>query len=143
MYPDAEQRMEQLFAENPLMAKEFERHGKLRDDPRVTEVGRWLRKTSMDELPQLWNVLKGEMSLVGPRPYLVSQVPQMNGNSEIIWRATPGMSGLWQVSGRSEMAFEQRVDLDMYYVRNWSVWLDLVILARTVRCALFRRDGAY
>jgi Undecaprenyl-phosphate galactose phosphotransferase WbaP len=143
MYPDAEERMEQLFAENPLLAQEFEKHGKLRDDPRVTEVGRWLRKTSLDELPQLWNVLKGEMSLVGPRPYLVSQVPQMNGNSEIISRATPGMSGLWQVSGRSEMAFEQRVDLDMYYVRNWSVWLDLVILARTVRCALFRHDGAY
>jgi Undecaprenyl-phosphate galactose phosphotransferase WbaP len=143
MYPDAEQRMEQLFAENPLLAQEFEKHGKLRDDPRVTEVGRWLRKTSMDELPQLWNVLKGEMSLVGPRPYLVSQVPQMNGNNETISRATPGMSGLWQVSGRSEMAFEQRVNLDMYYVRNWSVWLDLVILARTVRCALFRRDGAY
>jgi lipopolysaccharide/colanic/teichoic acid biosynthesis glycosyltransferase len=143
MYPDAEQRMEQLFAENPLLAQEFEKHGKLRDDPRVTEVGRWLRKTSMDELPQLWNVLKGEMSLVGPRPYLVSQVPQMSGNSKIISRATPGMSGLWQVSGRSEMAFEQRVDLDMYYVRNWSVWLDLVILARTVRCALFTRDGAY
>ena len=129
MYPDAEQKLDQLFAENPLLAQEFEKHGKLRDDPRVTEVGRWLRKTSMDELPQLWNVLKGEMSLVGPRPYLASQVPQM--------------SGLWQVSGRSEMAFEQRVDLDIYYVRNWSVWLDLVILARTVRCALFRRDGAY
>jgi Undecaprenyl-phosphate galactose phosphotransferase WbaP len=143
MYPDAEQKLEQLFAENPLLAQEFEKHGKLRDDPRVTEVGRWLRKTSMDELPQLWNVLKGEMSLVGPRPYLVSQVPQMNGNSKIISRATPGMSGLWQVSGRSEMAFEQRVDLDIYYVRNWSVWLDLVILARTVRCALFRREGAY
>jgi Undecaprenyl-phosphate galactose phosphotransferase WbaP len=143
MYPDAEQRMEQLFAENPLLAQEFEKHGKLRDDPRVTEVGRWLRKTSMDELPQLWNVLKGEMSLVGPRPYLVSQVPQMNGNNKIISRATPGMSGLWQISGRSEMAFEQRVDLDMYYVCNWSVWLDLVILVRTVRCVLFRRDGAY
>jgi Undecaprenyl-phosphate galactose phosphotransferase WbaP len=143
MYPDAEQRMEQLFAENPLLAQEFARHGKLKDDPRVTEVGRWLRKTSMDELPQLWNVLKGEMSLVGPRPYLVSQMPQMNGNSRVISRATPGMSGLWQVSGRSEMTFEQRIDLDIYYVRNWSVWLDLVILARTVRCALFRRNGAF
>jgi Undecaprenyl-phosphate galactose phosphotransferase WbaP len=143
MHPDAEHRMAQLFADNPLLAQEFEKHGKLRDDPRVTVVGRWLRKTSMDELPQLWNVLKGEMSLVGPRPYLVSQVPQMNGNSSIISRTTPGMSGLWQVSGRSEMTFEQRVDLDMYYVRNWSVWLDLVILARTVRCALFERNGAY
>jgi Undecaprenyl-phosphate galactose phosphotransferase WbaP len=143
MYPDAEHRMAQLFADNPLLAHEFEKHGKLKDDPRVTVVGRWLRKTSMDELPQLWNVLKGEMSLVGPRPYLVSQVPQMNGKSGIISRTTPGMSGLWQVSGRSEMTFEQRVELDMYYVRNWSVWLDIVILARTARCALFRRDGAY
>jgi Undecaprenyl-phosphate galactose phosphotransferase WbaP len=143
MHPDAEHRLAQLFAHNPLLAQEFEKHGKLKDDPRVTVVGRWLRKTSMDELPQLWNVLKGEMSLVGPRPYLVSQVPQMNGNSGIISRTTPGMSGLWQVSGRSEMTFEQRVDLDMYYVRNWSVWLDLVILARTVRCTLFSRNGAY
>jgi Undecaprenyl-phosphate galactose phosphotransferase WbaP len=142
MYSDAEQRFEQLVFGNPLLAGEFERHGKLRDDPRVTRVGKWLRKLSLDELPQLWNVLKGDMSLVGPRPYLVSQVAQIKGSGMVIPQVAPGITGLWQVSGRSEITFEQRVDLDAYYVRNWSTWLDFVLLARTVRCVLLRR-GAY
>jgi Undecaprenyl-phosphate galactose phosphotransferase WbaP len=142
MYADAEQILEQLILENPVFAQEFEKHGKLTKDPRITRIGRFLRKTSLDELPQLWNVLRGEMSLVGPRPYLFSQLVQMSGSEALISRIAPGISGLWQVSGRSETTFEQRVDLDVYYVRNWSVWLDLVILVRTVGSVLFRR-GAY
>jgi Undecaprenyl-phosphate galactose phosphotransferase WbaP len=142
MYADAERRLEQLLRENTDLAREFQKHGKLKYDPRVTRIGRFLRKTSLDELPQLWNVLKGEMSLVGPRPYLYTQVSQMNGTSATISRVAPGISGLWQVSGRSTLPFEQRLDLDVYYVRNWSVWLDIVILARTMKSVL-SRVGAY
>jgi lipopolysaccharide/colanic/teichoic acid biosynthesis glycosyltransferase len=128
--------------ENPLAAKEFEKYGKLRDDPRVTRVGKWLRKFSLDELPQLWNVLRGEMSLVGPRPYLVSQARQIERAAGVISRVPPGITGLWQVSGRSEIGLEQRIDLDKYYVQNWSIWVDLVILARTMMIVFLRR-GAY
>jgi Undecaprenyl-phosphate galactose phosphotransferase WbaP len=142
MYVDAEQRLAQLMLENPVLAEEFVQHGKLKDDPRVTRVGRWLRKFSLDELPQLWNVLKGDMSLVGPRPFLVEQVTQLEGADVIVSRVPPGITGLWQVSGRSDMTFDQRIALDTYYVRNWSVWLDLIVLARTVSSVLLRR-GAY
>jgi Undecaprenyl-phosphate galactose phosphotransferase WbaP len=142
MYTDAEQRFEQLVLKNPLAAKEFASYGKLRDDPRVTRVGKWVRRFSLDELPQLWNVLKGEMSLVGPRPYLIDQVIQLEGAGGVISRVLPGVTGLWQVSGRSDITFEQRVILDTHYVRNWSIWLDLVILARTAKIVLFSR-GAY
>jgi lipopolysaccharide/colanic/teichoic acid biosynthesis glycosyltransferase len=100
------------------------------------------RRSSLDELPQLWNVLKGEMSLVGPRAYLFSQIPQLYSNTATVLRARPGISGLWQVSGRSETTFEQRVVIDIYYVRNWSVWLDLVILARTVKNVVLSK-GAF
>ena len=139
---DAEQKMEELFRANPLLAREFEEHGKLKNDPRVTRIGRWLRRLSLDELPQLWNVLKGEMSLIGPRPYLIEQAAQTTGAATVIARVGPGISGLWQVSGRSDMTIEERLALDLYYVRNWSVWLDLVILARTVRIMILR-SGAY
>jgi Undecaprenyl-phosphate galactose phosphotransferase WbaP len=142
MYTDAEQRFAQLMLEDSLLAKEFEQHGKLKDDPRVTRVGSLLRNASLDELPQLWNVLKGDMSLVGPRPYLVNQMTQLEGADAMISRVPPGITGLWQVSGRSNMTFEQRIALDTYYVQNWSIWLDLIILARTVSSVLLRR-GAY
>lgn len=142
MYLDAEHRLAGLFAEDSLLREEFEVHGKLKDDPRVTRVGRFLRKLSLDELPQIWNVVKGEMSLVGPRPYLSSQRSQVDESEAIILRVPPGISGLWQVSGRSDTTFEQRVSLDVYYVRNWSVWLDIVILARTLKTVL-RSRGAY
>jgi Undecaprenyl-phosphate galactose phosphotransferase WbaP len=141
MWTDAEQRVEELMKSDPVAREYFEKHGKIKDDLRVTRVGRWMRKFSLDELPQLWNVLKGEMSLVGPRPYLVSQVPQMSGAEMVILRILPGISGLWQVSGRSDLTFEQRIEMDSYYVRNWSVWLDLIILFRTV-VSVLRRRGA-
>ncbi len=121
---------------------EWELNYKLRDDPRVTAVGRFLRKTSLDELPQLWNVLRGEMSLVGPRPIVDAEIVRYGDGISLLGRVKPGLSGLWQVSGRSNTTYEDRVRLDMYYIRNWSVWLDIFILAKTCSVVL-RRQGAY
>jgi undecaprenyl-phosphate galactose phosphotransferase len=101
-----------------------------------------LRRISFDELPQLWNVIKGEMSLVGPRPYLPHEVEGLKQEMVIITKVTPGITGLWQVSGRSQLTFEERLKLDEYYVKNWTVWLDLVILLRTVK-VFFKAEGAY
>jgi exopolysaccharide biosynthesis polyprenyl glycosylphosphotransferase len=115
---------------------------KLREDPRVTRVGRFLRRTSLDELPQLWNVLRGEMSLVGPRPFAVGESAQITGWAERRLDTTPGMTGLWQVTGRADVAFDERVKLDYIYVTNWSLWWDARILLRTVP-AVLRRRGAY
>jgi len=142
MYQNAEARLQQLLEQDPNLREEYELFHKLKDDPRVTRAGRWLRKLSLDELPQLWNVIRGEMSLVGPRAYLPRELPAMAGSERIILRVLPGVTGLWQVSGRSEISFSGRLEIDIYYVRNWSVWLDLYILARTVWVVLFGR-GAY
>ncbi len=111
------------------------------EDPRITRFGRLLRKTSLDELPQLWNVLKGEMSLVGPRPYLPRESPDIGLPQSVILRVLPGITGPWQVSGRSHSSFDERVQFDVHYVRNWSVWLDLVILARTVSTVVLSRGA--
>lgn len=142
MYGDGEARLAKLLAENPALREEYERYHKLRNDPRVTRIGKYLRKYSLDELPQIWNVLKGEMSLVGPRAYLPRELPKMGGAEKIILKVLPGITGLWQVSGRNEVTFEERLKLDIYYVRNWSIWLDIYILARTVWVVLFGK-GAY
>jgi len=142
MYTNAEERLRHLLEQNPYMREEYELFHKLKNDPRVTRAGRFLRKLSLDELPQLWNVLRGEMSLVGPRAYLPRELPAMEGAERIILRVLPGVTGLWQVSGRSEISFSDRLEIDVYYVRNWSMWLDLYILARTVWVVLFGR-GAY
>jgi lipopolysaccharide/colanic/teichoic acid biosynthesis glycosyltransferase len=100
-----------------------------------------LRQTSLDELPQLWNVLRAEMSLTGPRPIVDAEVPKYGKVYALYQRIRPGMSGIWQVSGRSDTSYAERVEMDSYYVRNWSVWLDLVILARTVRCVALGRGA--
>jgi len=142
MYQNAEERLHQLLEQDPALREEYELFHKLKNDPRVTRAGRLLRKLSLDELPQLWNVLKGEMSLVGPRAYLPRELPAMAGAERIILRVLPGVTGLWQVSGRSEISFSGRLEIDIYYVRNWSIWLDLYILARTVWVVIFGR-GAY
>ncbi|TMA60094.1 MAG: hypothetical protein E6J75_01775 [Deltaproteobacteria bacterium] len=112
------------------------------DDPRVTPIGRLLRRLSADEWPQLYNVLQGDMSLVGPRPYLPGERPQMGALAQTILKAQPGMTGLWQVSGRNELSFDRRLQLDEYYVRNWSLWMDIVVLAKTVS-SVVRGWGAY
>ncbi len=138
---DAEQALDKYLHGNPDLRAEWENNHKLQADPRVTRIGHFLRATSLDELPQLWNVLRGEMSLVGPRPIVDAEVVKYGNVYELYKRVTPGISGFWQVSGRSDTSYEERVSLDAYYVRNWSVWLDLVILARTVSSVLFRRGA--
>jgi exopolysaccharide biosynthesis polyprenyl glycosylphosphotransferase len=138
MYQDAEARRAELVAANEASGPLF----KIRDDPRVTRVGRILRRSSLDELPQLLNVLRGEMSLVGPRPPLPSEVEQYEDWQLGRLRATPGMTGLWQVSGRSEVSFHDMVRLDLHYIRNWSLSLDLEILWQTFPAVLGNR-GAY
>jgi lipopolysaccharide/colanic/teichoic acid biosynthesis glycosyltransferase len=115
---------------------------KMAEDPRITPPGRWLRRLSIDELPQLLNVFRGEMSLVGPRPALPSEVSRYDTDVSRRLRVRPGITGLWQVSGRSDLSWEDTVRLDLYYVDNWSMLQDLTILARTLR-AVFRSDGAY
>ncbi|HWA75695.1 MAG TPA: exopolysaccharide biosynthesis polyprenyl glycosylphosphotransferase [Polyangiaceae bacterium] len=136
MYTDADRRLKDLLAKNAKLRAEYEEFHKLTNDPRVTKVGRFLRKYSLDELPQLWNVLVGEMSLVGPRPYLESEIPDMDQKESIILRVKPGITGIWQVTWRNQSTFEQRVQLDVEYVRSWSPWLDLYVLARTVPVVL-------
>lgn len=121
---------------------EWERDFKLRDDPRVTPIGRFLRRTSLDELPQLWNVLKGEMSLVGPRPIVEEELTRYGDQVGYYLETRPGITGLWQISGRNNTSYDDRVALDSWYVRNWSLWYDLVILVKTINVVL-RGKGAY
>jgi len=143
MHADAEERLQEQLGENDAMRRQWEANFKLPDDPRVTPLGRVLRQTSLDELPQVLNVLRGDMSLVGPRPlpaYHAREIPERLR----AWRETvrPGMTGLWQVSGRSDIGTAGIIASDAYYLRHWSIWLDVVILVRTVR-ATWQRTGAY
>ncbi len=143
MVNDAEEILAKWKAEHPeRWAAYRDNNFKLNDDPRVTPLGRLLRQTSIDELPQLWNALRGDMSLVGPRPLLRREIGDYGGNIQLYLTARPGLSGLWQVSGRSETQFSDRAQLDGWYVRNWSFWYDIVILFKTVRIVL-GRGGAY
>lgn len=142
MVPDAESVLQKLLKDRKDLSEEYHKYHKLREDPRVTRIGSFLRKTSLDELPQIWNVLKGEMSLVGPRPYLPRESRDVGKAQNEILRVSPGITGPWQVNGRNRLSFAERVQMDSLYVHNWSVWLDLLFLARTVHCVLFER-GAY
>lgn len=131
-----------ILAEHPELQEELRVNGKLKDDPRVTRVGNILRKTSLDELPQLINVLRKEMSIVGPRMISPPEMANYRQNGMNLLTVRPGITGLWQVSGRSDVSYEERVRLDMYYIRNWSVWFDVQIILRTIPAVLQRR-GAY
>lgn len=142
MVPDAERVLERLIATTPELRDEWERDHKLKDDPRITAVGRFLRKTSLDELPQLINVLKGEMSLVGPRPIVDAEMAKYGRAIRHYLSVKPGLTGLWQVSGRNDTDYFRRVAMDRYYAARASVGLDLVILVRTVMVVL-GRQGAY
>jgi Undecaprenyl-phosphate galactose phosphotransferase WbaP len=133
MYPDADARLKQILAENPAYREEWERNFKLAKDPRITPIGRLLRKTSLDELPQLINVLRGEMALIGPRPIIQDEVKYYGEDYEAFASVKPGLTGLWQVSGRSDVDYETRVAIDIYYVSNWSLWLDYYIFFATIR----------
>jgi lipopolysaccharide/colanic/teichoic acid biosynthesis glycosyltransferase len=142
MVPNAEEVLEHLLASDPDLRAEWDLNQKLKDDPRVTPIGRFLRACSLDELPQLWNVIKGDMSLVGPRPIMRSQVLLYGRNVVAYKLVRPGVTGLWQVSGRNLLGFRKRVAMDVVYVRNQSLLLDLWILAKTVFVVL-ARHGAY
>lgn len=141
MLADADERLAQMMAEDDAIRQEYLTYHKLEDDPRITRIGAFLRKYSLDELPQLINVLKGEMSLVGARPYLVRERPVMGDYAQIILQAKPGMTGLWQVSGRNEISFAERLELESHYVRNWTIWWDIIIMSQTIE-ALTSRRGA-
>jgi Undecaprenyl-phosphate galactose phosphotransferase WbaP len=143
MYEDADSRLGGYLKNNPTAREEWEKYKKLKSyDPRVTRVGRIIRKSSLDELPQLFNIISGKMSLVGPRPYLADELVGKESFVDRLAKAKPGITGLWQVSGRSELSFDERIALDDYYVRNWTLWLDLVILFRSIK-VLFSGKGAY
>lgn len=142
MVHDAETVLCRYFQHHPELRQEWEHQHKLRCDPRVTRFGKFLRRTSLDELPQLWNVLKDEMSLVGPRPIVEEEMVRYDKYLSEYLAARPGITGLWQVSGRNDIGYKQRVALDVQYVRNWSVWLDIFILARTLSVVVEGR-GAY
>jgi Undecaprenyl-phosphate galactose phosphotransferase WbaP len=142
MVENASRVLEWHLRAHPEMAIEWRQHHKLRHDPRVTRLGRFLRRTSLDELPQLWNVFRGDMSLVGPRPIVTEEIEKYREAYRLYTRVRPGLTGLWQVSGRNDTSYDERVALDTYYVRNWSPWLDVYLLARTVT-AVLARAGAY
>jgi len=143
MYINSQEILEKFLQENKDALLEWQTYKKLKSyDPRVTRVGRFLRKTSLDELPQIFNVIKGEMSLVGPRPYLPSEAEDMGDYKDYILLTRPGITGLWQISGRSDLSFEDRLKLDTWYVLNWSLWLDLYIILKTFLVVLSKK-GAY
>jgi Undecaprenyl-phosphate galactose phosphotransferase WbaP len=142
MVVDAEEQLELMLESNPQIREEWERNHKLKNDPRVTGIGRFLRRTSFDEFPQLINILKGEMSLVGPRPVVDEEVEKYGEDYNRIFSVKPGLTGLWQVSGRSDTDYAERVGFDTYYLQSWSVWLDLWILYKTVGVVI-RGKGAY
>lgn len=136
MHGDGERRLQELLARDSKLQAEYDAFHKLTVDPRVTRVGRFLRKYSLDELPQLLNVMFGDMSLVGPRPYLEREIPEMEQKEAIILRVKPGITGIWQVTERNASTFERRLHMDVEYVRSWSPWLDIYVLARTIPVVL-------
>ncbi|MDK2122977.1 sugar transferase [Parachitinimonas caeni] len=142
MIPNADQRLKELLAHDPAAREEWERDFKLKDDPRITPIGAILRQTSLDELPQLWNVLIGDMSLVGPRPIVEAEMPRYGADIDLYLSVRPGLTGLWQVSGRNNMSYTERVALDSYYVNNWSLFGDIKIIFKTA-LVVVRGDGAY
>ena len=142
MVPDAQQRLEEYLAENSAARQEWEESFKLTNDPRVTKLGAFLRRTSLDELPQLLNVLWGNMSLVGPRPIVRQEIERYGENIREYYMVPPGITGIWQVNGRRDTTYRERVAMDTWYVRNWSIWIDLVYLFKTVK-TVFTGKGAY
>lgn len=141
MYADSAERLEKLLSEDEAAAEEWSRNFKLARDPRVTPFGRFLRRTSLDELPQLFNVLMGQMALIGPRPIVADEVKYYGSSYETFASVRPGITGLWQVSGRSDTDYPRRVALDTYYVLNWSTWLDVWILLRTFLAVVLMRGA--
>ena len=141
MVANSDSVLEQLLASDPIALAEWQATQKLRLDPRVTRVGRLLRKTSLDELPQLFNVLRGEMSLVGPRPIVRAEISRYGSEIGYYYQARPGLTGLWQVSGRSDTSYAQRVELDVQYISTWTLWRDIVIVLKTIPAVVLRKGA--
>ncbi|WP_380179206.1 undecaprenyl-phosphate galactose phosphotransferase WbaP [Kalamiella sp. sgz302252] len=142
MVVNSKEVLEEVLRSDPAARAEWDKDFKLKNDPRITRIGHFIRKTSLDELPQLWNVVRGEMSLVGPRPVIEDELERYAGDVDYYFMAKPGMTGLWQVSGRNDVDYETRVYFDSWYVKNWSLWNDIAILFKTIGVVL-KRDGAY
>lgn len=143
MYVDCEDRLKKYLQENPRVREEWEKYRKLKNnDPRVTSIGRIIRRFSLDEIPNFINFFKREMNLIGPRPYMPEEKDLIGESYEFISRVKPGITGLWQVRGRNLLTFRDRVLLDEYYIRNWSLWLDIIILLKTIK-VFITREGAY
>ncbi|HVF24986.1 MAG TPA: undecaprenyl-phosphate galactose phosphotransferase WbaP [Anaerolineales bacterium] len=142
MTHNSEFALQEHLKEDAALQMEWKSNFKLREDPRVNTIGRFLRRTSLDELPQIWNVLKGEMSLIGPRPIVTEEIALYGDEFEIYKQVLPGITGLWQISGRNDLPYHDRVKLDVYYIQNWSIWLDIHILMHTLLATLQAR-GAY
>jgi len=139
MYIDNQGILDDYLKNNPDETEHYKIYHKYKNDPRITKVGKFLRKTSLDEFPQFYNVLKGNMNLIGPRPYMLSEKEKIGPfNEELILNVKPGITGLWQVNGRNELTFKQRVNLDAWYIQNWSLWMDFVIFMKTIKVVLYK-----
>lgn len=138
MYENSDELLKQYLLKHPDEVKYYDEYHKYQNDPRITKVGKFLRTTSLDELPQMINILKGEMSLVGPRPYMLNESDKLGINQHIILKVKPGITGLWQVSGRNNLTFKERNNLEIWYIKNWSLWADFVILFKTIKVVLLK-----
>lgn len=142
MVTNSQEILEKILAEDEERRIEWEKDRKFKDDPRITKIGKILRNTSLDELPQLWNILKGDMSFIGPRPVTYDELEKYGKYVDFVLSAKPGLSGMWQISGRSDTGYEERILLDMYYIQNWTIWLDIWIIIKTI-WVVIKRKGAY
>jgi lipopolysaccharide/colanic/teichoic acid biosynthesis glycosyltransferase len=144
MVPNADEVLLQMMATSPHLRQEFEDNFKLKDDPRITWIGKFLRVTSLDEFPQFWNVLKGDMSVVGPRPLVAEELSKYGHHIDKVLTIRPGITGLWQVSGRNDIPYPRRVQIDVYYVNARNFWLDLWLVVKTIGVVVSPKDnGAY
>ena len=144
MVENADEMLGKMMDTYPHLRQEFQESFKLKHDPRITWIGRFLRVTSLDEFPQFWNVLKGDMSIVGPRPLVVEELPKYNHHMDKILTIKPGITGLWQVSGRNDIPYPQRVQMDLYYVNSRNFWIDTWIMFKTIGIVFFpKNNGAY
>jgi undecaprenyl-phosphate galactose phosphotransferase len=142
MRENSDELLKEYLDKHPEEVEYYDTYHKYQNDPRITKIGAFIRKTSLDELPQIFNVLKGEMSLIGPRPYMPAEKSKIGESVDMILAVKPGITGLWQVSGRSDVDFASRVEMDVWYVRNWSIWSDVIILLKTVQVVLGREGSA-
>jgi undecaprenyl-phosphate galactose phosphotransferase len=141
MFEESDDRLTTYLKQHPEEVEFYNIYHKYKNDPRITNIGHTLRRTSLDELPQIFNVFKNEMSFIGPRPYMLNEKEKIGEKADTVLTVRPGITGLWQVSGRSDVDFHSRVKLDVWYIRNWNLWMDMVILLKTIKTVLIK-EGA-